>query len=70
MKTIVIEANDNIYNDIITFLGSYSDKELKVYNDLHDDILSEENKTAHQKALKELENKQTISLEDLRSKMR
>ena len=67
MKTIVIEANENIYHDIISFLDSYPDKELKFYNDLHDDALSEENKIAHQKAVKELESKQTISLEDLKA---
>ena len=67
MKTIVIEADDQTYNEIFKFLKHYPNDKVKFYNDPNDIIFTEENRKQYQKALNELEQGETISLQDLKS---
>lgn len=66
MKTIVIEADDQIYKEIVKFLRNYPNDKVEFYNDPSDTMFTEENRKQYQKALNELEQGETISLQDLK----
>jgi len=66
MKTLTLNIEDSIFDEFIIYLNQkYSTK----INIIEDDIFTVEDEEAYNKAIKELENGEAISLEQLKEEL-
>lgn len=70
MRCVLVEVSDEIYHHFTEVLGNFPKNQVRIQEEFdNDNFFSAEDDIAYQKALKELDNGETVSLEDLKEEL-
>lgn len=69
MKTIRLEVRNDIFSKVLDFLRLLPEDSFKVRVDEPDDIFTEDDKKAYEKAVSELQNGEAVSLDQAKKEL-
>ncbi len=70
MRCLLVEVSDEMYHHFTEIIGKFPKDQVRIREPLNDDdYFSADDDKAYRKALKELENGEAISLEDLKKEL-
>ena len=69
MKTICIEVKDDIFTKVVNFLRLLPEDSLRIQIGDPDDIFSKEDEKAYNKAIRELQEEEAISLDQAKQEL-